>query len=103
MSSIPKNNRAAALLLELREEDHLSIERLALLIGVTPADLRACQQHTKALPALAQVRLAQAIAARVPRLAGRARHLENQALAAASMEVGTTALHLVAPAKWWGR
>ena len=101
MPSVQKNNRAAALLCELRDDDQLSIDRLALLIGVSSTDLRSCKDRKRALSPAAQVKLAQAIAARVPRLASRARRLEEQATAAASMEGGTNALHLTAPAKWW--
>jgi hypothetical protein len=38
---------------------------------------------------------------RVPRLVPLARRLEEQAGAAMSVEGGSTALHLTAPAKWW--
>ena len=101
MPSVQKNNRAAALLADLREADGLSYERLALLIGVTAEDLTACREYRAILPPVAQVRLARAIATRSPRLAARARRLEVQAAAAASVESGSTALHLTAPAKWW--
>jgi hypothetical protein len=37
----------------------------------------------------------------VPRLATRARRLEEQAAAAGSVQDGATALHLTAPAHWW--
>ena|SRR5438105_5905843 len=100
MPSIQKNNRAGALLADLREDDGLSIERLALLIGAAPEDLRACRDHKLALTPLVQARLARAIASRVPRLTARARRLEEQATAAASLEDGSTTLHLTAPAKW---
>lgn len=101
MPSVQKNNRAAALLADIRESDGLSVERLALLIGVNPQDLRECREYKGALPPVVQVRLARAIASRSPRLAARARRLEVQATAAASVDTGSTALHLTAPAKWW--
>ncbi|HKW47259.1 MAG TPA: hypothetical protein VJN70_07435 [Gemmatimonadaceae bacterium] len=101
MPSVQKNNRAAALLAEIREADGLSCERLALLIGVNPEDLRACRDYKSVLPPVAQVRLARAIASRSPRLAARARRLEVQAVAAISLESKSTALHLTAPPKWW--
>jgi hypothetical protein len=101
MPSIQKNNRAAALLTELREQDRLSIERLALLTRVPVDDLRACRDQKQPLPLSAQVQIARAIAARVPRLATRARRLEEQAAAAAKVQDGATALHLTAPAHWW--
>jgi len=101
MSSIQRNNRAAALLEELREEDNLSIERLALLAGVTPDDLRACRDRELGLPVTAQVRLARAIGSRVPRLLSHARRLEEQAAAAARVQDGANAVHLTAPARWW--
>jgi len=101
MSSIQRNNRAAALLQELRDEDHLSIERLALLVGVTADDLRACRDRERALALPVQLRVARAIGKRVPRLASRARRLEDQAIAAARLEGGTNAVHLTAPARWW--
>src|SRR5437899_2449482 len=100
MPSVQKNNRAGRLLADLRPDDGLSIERLALLVGVKPDDLRACRDHTLTLPLLIQVRLARAVAGRIPRLTARARRLEVQATAAATMEGGTTALHLTAPVKW---
>jgi hypothetical protein len=101
MPSIRQNNRAAKLLGQLREEDRLSIDRLALLVGVRPEELRDCRDHKQTLPALTQVRLARAIATRVSRLAPQAHRLEEQAAAAAEMELGANALHLTAPAKWW--
>jgi hypothetical protein len=101
MPSIQKNNRAAALLTELREQDRLSIDRLALITGVPVDDLRACRDQKQPLPLSAQGQIARAIAARVPRLATRARRLEEQAAAAASVHDGATALHLTAPAHWW--
>jgi hypothetical protein len=101
MSSIQRNSRAAALLQELRDEDHLSIERLALLVYLTPDDLRACRDRERGLPVIAQLRVARAIATRVPRLALLARRLEQQAIAAARLEDGTNAVHLTAPARWW--
>ncbi|HKN64874.1 MAG TPA: hypothetical protein VJW73_01270 [Gemmatimonadaceae bacterium] len=101
MSSIQRNNRAAALLEELRGEDNLSIERLALLAGVTPDELRACRDRRLALPLPAQLRLARAIGSRVPRLLAQARRLEEQATAAARVEGGANAVHLTAPARWW--
>ena len=101
MSSIQRNNRAAALLEELRDEDNLSIERLALLAGLTPDALRACRDRQLGLPVPAQIRLARAIGSRVPRLAAQARRLEEQATAAARVQNGTNALHLTAPARWW--
>jgi len=101
MPSIQHNSRAAKLLSALREEDGVSLDRLALLVGLRPEELRNCRDHTHVLPPLTQVRLARAIATRVPRLAAPARRLEEQALAAASMEVGANRLHLTAPAKWY--
>ena len=100
MSSIQNNSRAAALLAELCEEDGLSFERLALLTGATADDLRDCRDHKQALPPVAQARLARTIATRVPRLLLKARRLEDQATAAISLENGTTARHLTAPARW---
>jgi hypothetical protein len=101
MPSIHQNNRAALLLDQLQESDGLSLDRLALLIGVPTGDLRDCIDRKSALPWLVQVRLSRAIASRVPRLASRARRLEDQARAAMNMEGGQTALHLTAPARWW--
>jgi hypothetical protein len=101
MSSIRTNNRAAMLLAKIREEDGMSIERLALLARTSASELRACQDHQLILPAVVQLRLARAIATRIPRLATQARQLELQATAAASVESGSIALHLTAPAKWW--
>lgn len=100
MPSIRKNNRAAQLLAEIREEDGLSLDRLALLADVTAADIRACQEYERALPALAQIRLSRAIASWVPRLALSARRLEDQATAAARIESGVNTVHLTAPARW---
>jgi hypothetical protein len=100
MPSVQQNNRAAALLEELRADDGLSLERLALLIGVSPEDLRAGKERRSVLPPLVQARLGRVIASRVPRLTTRARRLEEQATAAASLESGATARHLTAPAKW---
>jgi len=57
MPSIQKNNRAAALLAELRDDEGLSTERLALLIGVTPDELRACRDQSLVLPPVAQAKL----------------------------------------------
>lgn len=99
--SVQKNNRAAALLAAIREEDGLSDERLALLIGSTPADLRACREYKATLAPIVQMRLARAIATRSPRLAASARRLEVQAAAAVRLETGSNALHLTAPPKWW--
>jgi hypothetical protein len=101
MPSIQQNNRAAALLAELRDDDRLSLDRLALLIGVAANELRACRDRQTVLPPATQARLARAIAMRVPRLVPLARRLEEQAGAAMSVEGGSTALHLTAPAKWW--
>ena len=101
MPSIQHNSRVAKLLTALREEDGVSLDRLALLVGLRPEELRDCREHKQVLPPLAQVRLARAIAARVPRLRAPARRLEEQALAAASMELGENRLHLTAPAKWY--
>lgn len=101
MPSIHQNNRAATLIDQLQDSDGLSLDRLALLVGVRPDDLRACLDRTVALPWSVQIRLARAIASRVPRLASRARRLQEQATAAVNMEAGGTALHLTAPAKWW--
>lgn len=101
MPSIHQNNRAATLLDQLQESDGLSLDRLALLIGVRIDDLRGCIERKSSLSWRVQIRLARAIASRVPRLASRARRLEEQAAAAMNMEGGDTALHLTAPAKWW--
>ena len=101
MSPIQRNSRVAALLQELRDEDRLSIERLALLVYLTPDDLRACREGERGLPVTAQLRVARAIGTRVPRLALRARRLEAQASAAVRLEGGTNAVHLTAPARWW--
>lgn len=101
MPSIQRNNRAAALLGELRDEDGLSLERLALLTGVTSEHLRACLERRRALPVAAQLHVARAISARVPRLAAHARRLEEQATAAARVQGGTNTVHLTAPARWW--
>jgi hypothetical protein len=100
MASIQKNNRAAALLAALADDDGLSLERLAILAGISLYDLRSCRQGTSTIPPDAQVRLARAVASRVPRLAPTARRLEEQAAAALRMQEGSTALHLIAPAKW---
>lgn len=100
MASIQKNNRAAALLAGVEGDDCPSLERLAILAGISLNDLRACRDGATALPPDAQVRLARAIAARVPRLAPMAHRLEEQAAAALRMQQGSTALHLTAPAKW---
>ena len=89
------------LLDQLQESDGLSFDRLALLVGVRVDDLRTCIERKSPLPWRVQIRLARAIASRVPRLASRARRLEEQAVAAMNMEGGDTALHLTAPAKWW--
>lgn len=101
MPSIQRNNRAAALLEELRDDDNLSIERLALLAGVTSEALRACRERRLGLPVSAQIQLARAIGTRVPRLVSRARRLEEQATAAARVQGGTNAVHLTAPPRWW--
>lgn len=101
MASIQRNNRAASLLSELRDEDRLSMERLALLAGVAPDALRACRDGRQVLPVPAQIRVARAIASRVPRLVARARRLEEQAMAAARVQNGANAVHLTAPARWW--
>lgn len=101
MPSIQKNSRAAALLRELRDEDHLSIDRLALLVGVSADDLKACRDRERVLPIETQLRVARAIGTRVPRLAAGAKRLEEQAIAAARLEGGTNAVHLTAPARWW--
>jgi hypothetical protein len=101
LPSIHKNNRAAALLAEIRDDDRLSLDRLALLIGVQLDELLACRDNQAVLPPVTQARLARAIGTRIPRLATRARRLEEQAVAAASVQGGTNTLHLTAPAKWW--
>lgn len=101
MPSVQKNNRAAALLAEIRETDGLSCERLALIVGVNADDLRDCREYKSVLSPLVQMRLARAIASRCPRLAARARRLEVQATAAMSLEMKSTALHMTAPPKWW--
>ena len=101
MPSIHQNNRAALLLDQLQESDGLSLDRLALLVGIRTEELRGCMDRKSPLPWRVQVRLARAVASRVPRLASRARRLEEQATAAMNMEGGDTALHLTAPAKWW--
>lgn len=103
MPSIQKNNRAAALLAMLRDDDRLSLDRLALLAGVSLQTLRDCLALREQLEPAAQVRVARAIGSRVPRLAAHARRLEEQAAAATTMQDGATKLHLTAPAKWWGR
>lgn len=100
MARIQKNNRAAALLASLEPDDRLSLERLAIIAGVNPRDLHACRAGESALEPDTQVRVAKAIARRVPRLAPQARRLEEQAIAALRMLNGSTALHLTAPAKW---
>ena len=101
MPSIHENNRAAALLSSLVESDGLSVERLALLTGVAAATLVACRDQKTPLPLAVQSKLARSIVQRVPRLARKARQLEEQASAALRMEVGSTSLHLTAPPKWW--
>ena len=101
MPSIHQNNRAAMLLDQLQEADGLSLDRLALLIGVRTDDLRGCLERRSSLPCRVQIRLARAVASRVPRLASRARRLEEQSAAAMTMEGGDTAVHLTAPAKCW--
>ena len=101
MASIQRNNRAASLLSELRDDDRLSMERLALLAGVAADDLRACRDGRLVLPVPAQIRVARAIASRVHRLVARARRLEEQAMAAARVQNGANAVHLTAPARWW--
>ena len=100
MASIQKNNRAAALLAAIGDDDHLSLERLAILAGVSAQELRACRSAEAPLTPDAQVRVARAIAARVPRLVAPALRLEAQAAAAMRVQQGSTALHLTAPAKW---
>lgn len=100
MASIQKNNRAAALLAALADEDRLSMERLAILAGVNVRDLQKCRAGEFVLELDVQVRLARVIEARVARLAPLARRLEEQATAALRVQHGLTALHLVAPAKW---
>jgi hypothetical protein len=100
MASIQKNNRAAALLAALTDDDRLSLERLAIIAGVNLPDLRGCRAGEGALAPEAQIRVARAIANRVPRLAVTARRLEEQATAALRMQGGATSLHLTAPAKW---
>jgi hypothetical protein len=100
MASIQKNNRTAALLAALADDDHLSLERLAIIAGVNPRDLRSCRDGATALPPDLQIRVARAIGDRVPRLTNAARRLEEQATAALRMTGGSTALHLTAPAKW---
>jgi hypothetical protein len=101
MPSIQKNNRAAALLRDIREEDRLSIDRLALLIGLPVSALRACRDEGLVLEPMQQIQLAKAVAARIPRLAPNARRLGEQAAAAATVQDGSTALHLTAPSRWW--
>ena len=101
MASIQKNSRAAALLAGLADEDHASLERLAILAEISAHDLRACRDNGLQLAPDAQLRLARAVGSRVPRLAPMARRLEEQAAAALRMQNGATALHLTAPAKWW--
>jgi len=100
MATIQKNNRAASLLAAITETDHLSLERLALLAGISLADLRACRDRKMLLPAEVQVRLARVISDRIPRLASPAHRLAEQATAAVAMNQGSTTLHLTAPAKW---
>jgi hypothetical protein len=101
MPSIQKNNRAAALLRDIRDEDRLSLDRLALLIRVPVSALLACRDGGLVLEPLQQMQLARAVAARVPRLAVKARRLADQAAAAATVQDGRTALHLTAPARFW--
>lgn len=101
MPSIQKNNRAAALLRDLRDEDRLSLDRLALLIGVPVTSLQACRDGGFGLEPLQQMELARAVGARIPRLAAKARRLADQAAAAATVQDGRTALHLTAPARFW--
>ena len=100
MASIRKNNRAATLLAGLRDEDGLSLERLAILAAVNPHELKSCRDGATALAFDAQVRVARVVAGRVPRLAPAAHRLEEQAVAGLQMQGGSTALHLTAPAKW---
>lgn len=100
MSSIRENNRVAALLREMRGDEGLSLERLALLCGVPVDNLRACREHELALSPAVQIRVARAVAAGVPRLARNARRLEGQANAAAMFEAGANAVHLTPPTRW---
>lgn len=101
MPSTQRNSRAATLLAEVREDDGLSFERIALLIGVTIDELRACLEGQSVLAPDAQVKLARTIGSRVPRLAARARRLEDQAMAAARFEGQATKRHLTGPVTWW--
>ncbi|HKW09644.1 MAG TPA: hypothetical protein VJO33_04645 [Gemmatimonadaceae bacterium] len=101
MPSAQRNSRAATLLAAVREEDGLSFERIALLIGVTIDELRSCHDGQTVLTPDAQAKLARTIRSRVPRLAARARRLEAQAAAAASFEGQATKRHLTGPVTWW--
>ncbi|HEY7236408.1 MAG TPA: hypothetical protein VH539_19765 [Gemmatimonadaceae bacterium] len=101
MPSAQRNSRAATLLADVREDDGLSFERIALIVGVTIDELRACRDGHSVLTPVAQARLARAIGSRVPRLAARARRLEEQAMAAASFERRETKRHLTGPVSWW--
>lgn len=56
MPSIHRNNRAATLIDQLQDSDGLSLDRLALLVGVRTEDLRACLDRTTALPWSVQIR-----------------------------------------------
>jgi len=96
-----KNNRASILLRDIREEDRLAVDRLALLIGVPASVLVACRDEGLVLEPMQQLQLARAVAARIPRLAPYARRLADQAAAAAMVQDGRTALHLTSPARWW--
>ena len=100
MASIQKNNRAAALLAGIADEDRASMARLALLADISAHELRACRDDGVQLAPDAQLRLARVVGTRIPRLAPMARRLEEQAAAALRMQDGATALHLTAPAKW---
>ena len=101
MPSIRDNNSAAILLASLCESDGLTLEQLALLIDAPLEQLSRCCDERSQLPLLVQVRLGQTIAQRVPRLAGKARRLTEQAMAARQMQLGATSVHLTAPPKWW--
>jgi hypothetical protein len=101
MPSIHDNNTAALLLASLGEEDGITLELLGLLSGIPARQLQACRDDKVLLPLEIQLKLSRIIAQRVPRLAAKARRLEGQTSAALRMQVGSTAVHLTAPPKWW--
>jgi hypothetical protein len=101
MPSIYDNNSAAALLADLDDDDGLTLDRLALQSGVSAEHLHRCRDQKMPLAFEEQVNLARAIKRSVPRLAAKARRLEEQAMAARRMELGSTSVHKTAPPKWW--